>query len=285
MPDKDDFKEDDLGYDDEYTDEEAERDRDESPEFDETGYNAAVYEYEAEQEEYNRLMQSGELLKGLLISETKAELLMFSRDTLMSNNNNEVKVTAREVQEAIKNRTATTEMLENEIRRINQREQRYQELDSEKVQANIHAKFGERFRELDNIGELTSADIAAERLLIFHTLNYKARNHIFEIFGAEENKDLTMRENLFLLMQSLTPQQNACMIRMALAGQSDSQSPKSVNGYFLYQAAEAAEMEVSEMETEQQEKANTRKDKLVLREKNLQKEIEKIKRRRLVNIL
>ncbi|ULT38729.1 hypothetical protein KRR40_27020 [Niabella defluvii] len=50
-------------------------------------------------------------------------------------------VTAKEVQQAIKDGSATPELLRKEIDRIKSREERFKELDRKKVQERLHEEF------------------------------------------------------------------------------------------------------------------------------------------------
>ena len=276
LPDKTDFTNDGFAYDDDeedFEDDESFNETEEMPGFDEAGYNAAIYEYEADLEEYNRLIEKGELLKGLLVSETKAQMVMFSLDAPKQSNNSKT-VTAKEVQEAIKAGSVTTDLLQAEIDRINSREKRAKELDLEKVQLNIHSAFMASIAEIDNVTALTSADLIAARMLVYQSLDWSARNAVDKVLFSETAvNEQDEKLPLYNVLENLSEQQYSYLIRMAIGCKSESKYPNFPTGQILWKVADGAGLDTDKIVQEQAEKATIRESKLAQRVAELETQI------------
>jgi hypothetical protein len=223
-------------------------------------------------EEYNLLLENRKILTGLHISEGEIIPVQFSLDQSPRNNNTK-KVTAKEVQKAIKNKTVTPELLQAEIDRINAREERAKELDMEKIQLQVHETFQCMIEKSDNKKELTGADLVAAKLLIYQSLDYAKLDQVRKVlFPALQNEN----ENLYELFSKLTDQQYSYLIRMAVAGKSESKYPNNISAYTLYQTAKSAGIDVIAIETEQQLKAKDREAKQKERINELEKRIKKL---------
>jgi ParB family transcriptional regulator, chromosome partitioning protein len=244
----------------------------EEPEFDQEGYDQAMEEYKMELEEYSLLLQSGKLLKGLLVTENRIELLSFSLERQQTGNSRPA-VTAKEVQAAIKSGTASKALLQAEIDRINSKEIRSIEIDREKIQLTVHQKFNEQLSEISNNAELTATDLVAARLIIYQSLDYTTRRKVTSaLFGDKEDRD-----NLYGLLAGLTDQQYCYLIRMSVAGNSESKYPNNDTGFFLRKVAESAGTDITSIERRQQQKAETRQSKQKERIEDLEKKISKLK--------
>jgi ParB family chromosome partitioning protein len=278
MPDKKDYTNEGYSFGEAEDDEEQEAYDNEEPEFDETGYNAAFYEYGADLEEYNNLVETGSLLKGLLVSETTALPVMFSPDKAVYNNAPKETVTAKQVQEAIREGSVTPELLQGEIDRINQREKRAKELDAEKIQLNVHTAFMERMSDLDHVASLTDADLIAARLLVYQSLDWSGRNQVNKVLFAETAKDEEGNELSFYdVLRNLTEQQYSYLIRMAIGYKSEAKTPNNTTGKMLVKVAEAAGIDLDAIRNEQQEKVDSRTEKLAARTDELKLKIEGLK--------
>ena len=245
--------------------------------FNEEEYTAAVAEYETDVEEYHQLISSGQLMKGLLITQQKVECLLFSeRPEEEKQSNPFVQVTAKAVQEAIKAGTATPQLLEAEIDRIESNEKRSKELDREKVQLKVHAALSEQIQTVEN-NALTSADIAAARLIIFQSLDYSTKRTVEQVlFDTGREEQLTEQQHLFNVMSGLSEAQYSYLIRMAITTKSESKMPRFETGYFLYRVAEDAGTDLITIEQNQQQKATDREDKQAIRIAELNKKIERL---------
>ena len=183
------------------------------------------------------------------------------------------------VQEAIKIGTATTELLESAIDGIKQREQRAKELDIEKVQKLVHEQFSEKACELSANAGLTDVDLIAARLLVYQSLDFSSRQKVDEVLFKHLNRNgRQTNEKFYEALKVLTDQQYCFLIRMAIAGKSDSRYPTNETGITLYKVAEAAGIDVKKVEKEQQEKATARGERVKERLKDLQKRKTKLKK-------
>lgn len=234
-------------------------------------------EYRTETDQYNLLLQSGKLLKGLLVSESKIECMYFSTEKQITDNRQQA-VTAKQVQEAIKAGTATAELLQAEIERMNSKEARAKEIDREKVQLLIHQQFTELLKNGFANFELTSSDHAAARLLVYQSLDYSATDRVREmLFPEREGFERDMNDQFYERFSNLTDSQFSYLIRMAIAGKSESKNPSYITAEFFYKVAEAAALDVAGIEQQQSQKAEARQNKLADRIKELQKKISKLK--------
>ncbi|QEC69366.1 ParB/RepB/Spo0J family partition protein [Panacibacter ginsenosidivorans] len=218
--------------------------------FDETAFAQAMEEYENDLHEYNQMIEKGTIIKGLQITSGEMAIVYFieGRYTVSSST---PKQTAKEVQEAIKAGTVTAELLQGEIERLETREKRAKELDREKVQLRVHEEFIKQIKSPSETA-LTQADHIAARLLVYHSLDYTNKN---EVDKALQLKDAQTNEGLYQLLAALTDVQFSYLIRMALAGKSDSKFPNNITAYTLYQTAAAAGVDVGAIESLQQQKA------------------------------
>jgi ParB family chromosome partitioning protein len=261
-PDKEDY---------EYEDEEG----GDVPVLDEAAYNTAVEEYKAEWDEYNAYIESGKLRKGLLISGDKINTVTYTTDSeYLASNANTTQITAKAVQEAIKAGTATAELLQAEMERLNTKEERAQEIDKEKIQLKLHEQFGERFGSIEN-NQLTAVDQLAERLIIYQSMDFSTHELVdTALFGKKPPYET--RENLLERLAALNEQQWAFLVRMALWGKSDSKFPRNASADCLCQLATAAGLNVAALEKEQEKKAKERAARLKEKIAELEKRIEKM---------
>lgn len=241
-----------------YTDEEGELDSEE--------FQIALKEYESELEEYNNNMQSGKYKKGLLVTIKSFQVYLFTLEKSMTNGRRVSTVTAKQVQEAIKAGTATPELLQAEISRIEERDKRALEIDREKIQLTLHHDF----RELLNKGfheiQCTSADQLAARLIIYQALDYSGRNIVQEVLFPEADTDAnveveTPEHELLVQLVGLTDQQFSYLIRMVIAGKSESKYVWHDSAKCLYQLAESAGINIDAIEYQFEQKAAERQNK------------------------
>ncbi|HMH35249.1 MAG TPA: hypothetical protein VK543_19575, partial [Puia sp.] len=249
----------------------------EEAELDEEGYSQAVEEYKIDLEEFNGMRQRGKTLKGVFVSERGMLPVLFSLE-LPKNNSSHQSVTAKEVQAAIKAGTVTVELLQAEIDRINSRELRSSELDKEKVQLKVHESFCALIQNANDSISMTTADWVAVRLIIYQSLEYSTRNKVsVTLFSGNETAP-EQKENLYEMLGNLTDEQFGYLIRMAVAGNSESKSPNCEKGYFLYQMAAGIGMDIAGIEKEQQRKAEARLEKQEDKIESLQKRIKKLQK-------
>ena len=246
--------------------------------FDKTGYKEALQEYKDAVQEYEERINSGEFKRGLFIRGNDVDTVYFTPSKINpSGNPQQATVTAKEVQEAIKEGKATPELLQQEIDRLNAREERTKELDAEKLQLKVHEQFVAFCANEENNKGLTKADSTAARLLVYQNLSYSVRYKINDFLFSIEMKE-TSDNNLHEMLAGITDAQFSHLIRMAIVGKSESRSPKDIIGYSLYRMAEDAGMNIGAMEEEQQQKIKERQERLALRIEDLEKRIARLQR-------
>ncbi len=246
----------------------------------EAAYQQALAEYQTNLEEYEMLVQEGRLLKGLAIREKTTDVLIFRERLVGIENSTTAPLTAKEVQEAEKAGTATPELYQAEIKRIQVKENRAKELDREKVQLNVHTAFASQVLDVDG-NQLTPEDLVTARLLIYQSLDYSSRNKVEkELIPPVGDQELSEGEHLYNVLSKLTDVQYSYLIRMAIAGKSESKSPTWSTGYFLYRVAAGAGVAVDEIEAAQQQKAEDRERKQTNRIEELELKIDRINKAR-----
>lgn len=236
-------------------------DDEEEPQLDETAYQEACAEYEEEMADYRSSIQSGTYSKGILITSTAIEIVYFNSDPQHPYNSATKGVkpaTAKEVAEAIKQGSATPELLQGEIDRIQQREKRSKEIDRQKVVDEVHAAL-ETQLENQRAQALTPADEVAARLLIFQLLGYSGEGMFFSrIMDDEEERPEGTAQYHWLA--NLSPENYSQLIRTALARKPESKLAHNITGHALYQVAEQAGVAVTDIEQQQAEKAKKREE-------------------------
>lgn len=175
-------------------------------------------------------------------------------------------------QEAIKSGTATTELLDSAIDGIKLREARAKEIDRDKVQKTVHQEFEEKACDPAAIKRLTDFGKVAARLLVYQSLDFSGREKVNSaLFKKVTGYGKQSSEKFYETIKLLTDVQYSYLIRMALAGKSDSKYPNSEAGVTLYKVAEAGGIDVKKNETDQQGKADARAGRVRDRLKDLQK--------------
>src|SRR5690606_783320 len=119
--------------------------------------------------------------KGLEVRENAIERQYF----IVGKRTTPVKQTAKAVQEAIKNKTVTPEMLESEIERIDDREVRAKELDIRKIRTDIYDKYGQHVTEQGANLPVTAEDSLSVRLLVYDRLDCHRRLVIDELLETK----------------------------------------------------------------------------------------------------
>ncbi|MEJ0080837.1 MAG: ParB/RepB/Spo0J family partition protein [Puia sp.] len=261
LPDKDDYCD------------ESEAEEGEEPGSDSDGFTQAMEEYNSELESYNQMVESGKALKGLFISHNKIESFLFS-PAAPGNHSFKNVVTAKQVQEAIKQGKATPELLKSEIERIKAREERAKEIDRDKVQDKVHTLFNSQLTEGQEKFILTEADSVGARLLVFQSLGYTARREVSAVlFKDREDSIGNEPGNLYDALCKLTDQEYCYLIRNAIATNPEAKLPNTDTGYSLYRMAESAGLEISAIERDQERKMKDRETKKNARITELEKRI------------
>ena len=247
----------------------------EDDELDEEEFNQAMDDYYSQLEAYNLHVQSGHYQVAILLDNKTFQPVYFNMEKPKQFSNGQQTVTAKEVQAAIKEGNATPDLLQGEIDRLKQKEKRSEELDKEKVQLILHNQFSEFVSKTENNISLTDADIVGERLIIYQSLDYNSRREVAEkLFTGKSNKS---NEELYKRFSNLSAQEFSYLIRMAISSKSDSKFPTQEAGYFLYQMAKDAGINVAVIENEQEAKRKERKGKMQEKVKELKRKMDKLK--------
>ncbi len=174
-------------------------------------------------------------------------------------------MTAKAVQDAIKAGVATSNLLQDEINRIEAREKRSKELDREKVQEKVQEKVHDLFlSQMNNEQQrsaMTTGDKIAAKLLLYQSLDYHAK----EIFDKTVLKNISVYHStplkVFNRFAEMTAEEQVFLIRIALAHGSESKRLNHINGFCLYWIASNTNMDIEAIEQEQQDIATNREKK------------------------
>jgi ParB/RepB/Spo0J family partition protein len=213
------------------------------PFFDHTGYNDALQEYEHNIEEFTRMTEDGTLQKGLMITSKECSLFYFSKGPLRAMRD-KPKVTAKQVQDAIKAGAETPELLEQEMERLTLRDESNQKNVVVKIQEETHRQFFGHVTTLSNTTQFTEADAVATRLLIYQSLTGENRDQVHQTLGFGTN---LYGAELLEQLKNLTALESAYVIRMAIAGKSDSKLPGCTTAVCLLALAESAGVDVAKI--------------------------------------
>lgn len=245
-------------------------------EFDQDSYDEAMDTYTKELDNYNLHTTSGHYEIGVFINENDCQPVYFNLEKPRPQRASGKGITAKEVQEAIKSGTATPELLQAEIQRLQEREKRKQQIIADNVQLEVHRLMFDFAKDPANHTGMTTADHAATRWLIYDTLAYIEKEKVNKYLVGRET---VTNEELFTMFVELTEQQFSFIVRLALCHKSEGKYPKYPAGYVLYQMAQQAGIPVATVE--QAQAAETAERKQVLDEKvaKLKKDINKLKRK------
>jgi predicted DsbA family dithiol-disulfide isomerase len=236
-------------------------------------YESALEEYQTELEEYTTDLDAGKYRKGLLVTVKSVQVFMFTLDKEVRASQIAVQVTAKQVQEALKRGTATPELLQAEINRMEEREKRSQEIDRDKIQLAIHEQFtdvlGKGFQDI----ALTPADQLAARLIIYQALDYSSRHTIKEVLFPLPDTYEDVELDILKSLEGLTDQQFSYLIRMVIIGKSESKYPRQDAAKVLYTVAESAGINIAAIEYQFEQKATDRQVKKAQKINVLEKKI------------
>lgn len=253
-------------------------DGEEAERFDEDGYKQALSEYQFELEMFHTGTTEGKIQSGLIIQENTVRSCQYVLADQDASRTSSEKMTAKEVQQAIKEKRATPPMLQSEICRLDDREKRAIELDEMKIQKNIHQQLSQHITNDTNV--LTSIDLIAGRFLIYLSLDYKSKSLVRSMLRKdEESVDLHSGELLIEGLSHLTDSEFSQMIRIAIASLSDSNQPHTTSGMLVKAIAEVSGIDVAGIRHMQTDKAEERANRVESRKMDLTKMIEKLNRK------
>ena len=226
--------------------------------FNEEEYNEAYKEYEKDLAAYDKAISSGKALKGLSFANNQITLVNYypvpsGRGKHAANEGKTINI-----KKLISKGEDTIEDLERAISNIPIREQRYKQLDKEKVQKAIHAQFTTQIANKKATFELCPEDRIMSRLIAFNSLTYQNRNEVYQRLKIK--MDRTSLESVWKAVSEMTEDDEAYLIRAASLGSSGSQLPTTTTGYFLAKLAEGAGIDVATIQKQQDIKATNRQD-------------------------
>ena len=223
-------------------------------------YDHALAEYEQELEELREQATAGKLLCGLYFDDVEVKIVYFNPEkrTQRPSCYGEKPTTSAEVKAAIKAGTDTTEMLDGEIARIHNVEQREQKRDTEKIQESVHTAIKTQTKDTATPFTLTEADIAAGRWIIYETLCYGSREQFKKAVGWEMNAK-GYKDSLLVRFHRLTPEQVCLLARLALQDREDSKTPGSEAAQLLYLMAQGAGIDTTAIEAQRKAAADQRR--------------------------
>jgi len=216
--------------------------------FDVEGYAAALEEYRADLREFQESLQQGRIHRVLYINGHHSEMKYIDPERPRSHGNTgsptPIPVSAAAVKTALKAGTATPQLLEGEITRLRDREERSGELDQEKIQKEIHAQFNQRLTDPTAPATLTPGDQLGIRLLIYQSLDYQGREKLHELTPYEEESEDGKRMPLTDWLDALTEAQVALMTRIAIHHKSEALLPGKPTAMALVRMATDIGVEV-----------------------------------------
>lgn len=246
-------------------------------EFDDDGYKEAVEEYNEENEEYEK--QKVHSKKGMLIDEGVPKAVWFLPERKINTyaNTSTAKGTVKEIQTALKSGTATTSLLEAGIERVESSIRQIEAVLRQNTQNEIYNQFQTKVEEEGVQCIPTEADQAIMRFMIYQSLDYSSREKVdrvlFPDISEEDDISDEKKYEAFFHMNSET---ESFLIRTLSLFKPDSKYPSSDLSYFFNKAAESAGINVGDIEKQEQEKGNERKQKKNQKILELRKAIEKI---------
>ncbi len=237
-------------------------------------FTEAMTAYKSKLKDFKFLLESGDVKKGLRIYSNTATLFYYY---IAKSKGNSIGITAKEVQEAKKNGTATPELLQQEIERIEKKEKRDKELDEIKIFEKLHKSFIDEYKNIKNTAALTKADQVAARWIIMECLPYSIKQNVVKaLFPKAESFSLLDKVKQYQAVAKLTDKQFAYLIRMVLSGLSESKNPDFATSHFLYNVAVDAGMDVKAIEAEQGEIAKIRQKRVAERIADVNSDIDKL---------
>ncbi len=241
--------------------------------LDNKAYTQAIESYKSKLEDIQLLIDSGEVKKGIHITGNTARLFYYYATKQRGNT---IGITAEDVKSAIKNGTATPELLQQEIERIEAREKRAKELDQIKIQEKLHKLFITENNNLENTTVLTKADQAAARWIILECLPYGIKDKVIKAIFPRLSFSMLNKVKKYQAVAKLTDKQFAFLIRSVLSGLSESKNPEYATSYFLYNVAIESGMDVKAIEAEQGDIAKIRQKRVKQKIADVNSQIDKL---------
>ncbi len=242
----------------------------ETEELDEQDYNRALQKYETDKEEYLLEINSDNVYKGLTVFNDQVSITYYKTEKEKTTG----AITAKEVQQAIKEGTVTVDLLTQEIARIEAREKRAKEIDAENVQKQIHKDFSELVNSEVYDPVLNAMDIIASRLIIFQCMDWYTSNEFCKkVFPG---LDLNNYEQLLESLAAMSDNDYCYLIRLVFCKKGGATIPNSIDGNCLYKIAAESGFDVQSIENVFKTKANERQERVDSKIAEVERRIEKM---------
>jgi hypothetical protein len=238
------------------------------PGLDDDAYEAALQTYESNMATHQNDIEKGKILTGLFVRESQISPIIFhtaSRTTTAAYQEPEpaaIAVTNKALEEAVKQGTATLQMVDNHEETCKRRETRNQELDREKVFARIHEQFKQLMKNGKDAKPSDRADIAAGRFLIYSLLDGEQRTVVMKRLFPKKRVGELKFNIIFEKFATMDEQQAGWMVRQAMLRNDSGANPKNVASEFLFQVAAGAGIDVTGIEKSQATVAKKRQKNL-----------------------
>ena len=242
------------------------------PSTDEEAYAAALESYEAKIAAFQADVLEGKILTGLLVRESEIAPIIFHKEvpTVQSVYSRSVPtaavVTNKAMVEAVKDGSATAEMIDNHEETCKRRESRNQELDREKVFAKIHDLFKQMMKTGKDAKPAGPADVATAHFFIYSQLYGEQQTTVLKkLFPKKKVSELKFNA-IYQKFATMDSELVAWMVRQAILRHNMAANPGDLTSEFLYQVAAGAGIDVSSIEKGQVTIAKKR-------QKNLKKKL------------
>lgn len=173
-----------------------------SPEEMQEAFKEAIKDYEKELLDFETKTASGKYLKAFVVEGNhKGKYLYISFD---KESNGEIKLSAKALQEKLKNETVTEEDFTAEIKRINDKEIRSKELDEEKTQPLFFELIAKQKEFTESTNPLINQEKIAIILLMENYLGYHYSNEIAKLVNLIGGDDSFRKVNLHKTLSELS---------------------------------------------------------------------------------
>ena len=246
-------------------------------------YQEELTEYKEEVDRLKLLESQGSLFKVLMIDGCeRSQILLVSTERKQVSNSSSTgrsEFKAADYQLAVKEKTLSPNVIQNERLRLEQKEVRNEQLDSEK----LHMAIFEALKSDPSANTLKSEfgtnDHAVSAFLLYDTLGWSEKRRFGELaFAKSEDDSDSEDEELINFFFSPTKPQLALLIRLSMISNSRAAHTNSLAGKMMQKLAEGTPtVGVLSLCEIQKEITAERKEKLSEKIEGLEKQLEKLK--------
>ena len=255
-------------------------DYEDTEEENEAAYQDELKDYNEEIDRLNVLESKGSLRKVLMMDGgNRDQLVLISSEREQKSTNNQSgrsEFKAADFQQAVKEKTLTPQMISNEVLRLEQKEQRSQELDAEKLHLSIFETLKED-RSANSLDfEFGHNDNAVSAYLVYEALGYNEKDFFCKMVFDSSSRNVG-DEKLVNFFFSPTRKHLALLIRLAMLSNSSAKYHTTLCGMMLRKLAEGTPtVDVKALVQKQQDIANLRLDKYHEKLSALDDQLEKL---------